>query len=145
MADAVPYNIVIVDFPECGHARLVSNLIDATPEEIHIGMEVSLLWEAAGGKGCSCLASANDEEDRMRLIWLLVVGLVAGWLAGQLSKGRGFGVVGDIVVGILGAVFGGFLFRLLGIYPDGGFLSQLVTATVGAVALLFLVRVVKSA
>jgi uncharacterized OB-fold protein len=48
MAESVPYNIVIVDFPECGHARLVSNLIDAAPEEIHIGMAVALTWETAG-------------------------------------------------------------------------------------------------
>jgi uncharacterized membrane protein YeaQ/YmgE (transglycosylase-associated protein family) len=81
----------------------------------------------------------------MGLIWLLVIGLVAGWLAGQLSKGSGFGVVGDIVIGILGAIFGGFLFRLLGLYPSGGFLSHVVTATVGAVILLYLVRVIKSA
>jgi uncharacterized membrane protein YeaQ/YmgE (transglycosylase-associated protein family) len=72
----------------------------------------------------------------MQLIWFLMIGLVAGWLAGQLSKGHGFGIIGDMVVGIVGAVFGGFLFRLLGIYPDGGFLSQLVTATVGAVTLV---------
>ncbi len=48
VTDVVPYNIVIVDFPECGHARLVSNLIDATPEEIHIGMKATLVWETAG-------------------------------------------------------------------------------------------------
>ncbi len=48
MAESVPYNIVIVAFPECGHARLVSNLIDAVPEEIRIGMEVVLTWETAG-------------------------------------------------------------------------------------------------
>ena len=81
----------------------------------------------------------------MRLIWLLIIGWAAGWLAGQLSKGHGFGVVGDMIVGILGAVFGGFLFRVLGIYPGGGFLSYVVTATIGAVILLYLVRVIKSA
>ena len=81
----------------------------------------------------------------MQLIWLLMIGLVAGWLAGQLSKSQGFGVVGNMVVGILGAVFGGFLFRLLGIYPSGGFLSHVVTATIGAIILLYLVRIIKSA
>lgn len=45
VASITPYNIVVVDFPDCGHARLVSNVIDATPGEIHIGMEVSLVWE----------------------------------------------------------------------------------------------------
>jgi uncharacterized OB-fold protein len=48
VADIVPYNVVVVDFPECGHARLVSNVVDATPEEIAIGMEVALVWETAG-------------------------------------------------------------------------------------------------
>lgn len=48
MKDRLPYNIVIVDFPECGHARLVSNLIDVEPEEVRIGMPVSLVWETAG-------------------------------------------------------------------------------------------------
>ncbi len=48
MKDKTPYNIVIVDFPECDHARLVSNLIDATPEEIRIGMPVTVVWETAG-------------------------------------------------------------------------------------------------
>ncbi|MGE0820817.1 MAG: Zn-ribbon domain-containing OB-fold protein [Candidatus Binatia bacterium] len=48
VAPIVPYNVVVVDFPECGHARLVSNVIDAKPEEIRIGMLVSLVWETAG-------------------------------------------------------------------------------------------------
>lgn len=48
VASITPYNIVIVDFPECGHARLVSNLINATPEEVWIGMNVTLVWETAG-------------------------------------------------------------------------------------------------
>jgi uncharacterized OB-fold protein len=48
VAPSIPYNIVIVDFPECGHARLVSNLINAAPEEVRIGMNVALVWESAG-------------------------------------------------------------------------------------------------
>ncbi len=44
----VPYNVAIIDFPECGHARLVSNVIDVGPTEMHIGMQVSLVWETAG-------------------------------------------------------------------------------------------------
>ncbi len=47
VAAVIPYNIVVVDFPECGHARLVSNVVDATAEEIHIGMKVSLVWETS--------------------------------------------------------------------------------------------------
>lgn len=48
VASITPYNIVIVDFPECGHARLVSNLVDVTPEEVKIGMHIGLVWETAG-------------------------------------------------------------------------------------------------
>ena len=48
MKGRLPYNIVIVDFPECGHARLVSNLVDAAPDEIYIGMRITLVWETAG-------------------------------------------------------------------------------------------------
>ncbi len=94
---------------------------------------------------CLFLASANAKGETVGLIVFLIIGLVAGWLAGQLSKGGGFGLVGDMVVGILGSVFGGFLFRSLGLYPRGGFLSHVVTATIGAVMLLYLVRVIKSA
>jgi uncharacterized membrane protein YeaQ/YmgE (transglycosylase-associated protein family) len=50
----------------------------------------------------------------MDFIWFILIGLIAGWLAGQLMKGGGYGVVGDIIVGIVGAVLGGFLFRTLG-------------------------------
>ena len=48
MKTVVPYNVAIVDFPECDHARLVSNVIDVAPEDVHIGMQVSLVWEPAG-------------------------------------------------------------------------------------------------
>ena len=48
VAAIVPYNVVVVDFPECGHVRLVSNVIDVMPKQIRIGMEVSLTWETTG-------------------------------------------------------------------------------------------------
>jgi uncharacterized membrane protein YeaQ/YmgE (transglycosylase-associated protein family) len=76
------------------------------------------------------------------VIWLLVVGLVAGWLAGKIMKGSGFGVVGDLVVGILGAVLGGWLFSLVGI-AAWGFLGSIIVATVGALVLLYVLRMVK--
>lgn len=80
----------------------------------------------------------------MELIWILLVGLVAGWLAGKLTKGSGFGVVGDIVMGILGAFIGGFLFRAIGI-SAGGTLGSIVVATIGAVVLVLVVRTIKKA
>jgi uncharacterized membrane protein YeaQ/YmgE (transglycosylase-associated protein family) len=81
----------------------------------------------------------------MSLLWFLVVGLVAGWLAGVLVKGGGFGVIGDLVVGVIGAFLGGWLFSTLGASAGGGLLGSIVVATVGAIVLLFLVRLVKRA
>jgi len=78
----------------------------------------------------------------MYIVWFILIGLVAGWLAGVIMKGGGFGVVGNIVVGVVGALIGGFLFRLLGL-AAGGLIGSLVVATVGAVILLYLVRVLK--
>jgi uncharacterized membrane protein YeaQ/YmgE (transglycosylase-associated protein family) len=80
----------------------------------------------------------------MHLLWFLIIGIAAGWLAGQLMKGGGFGLIGDLVVGVIGAFLGGWLFGALGIVA-GGLIGRLVTATIGAVLLLFLVRLIKRA
>jgi uncharacterized membrane protein YeaQ/YmgE (transglycosylase-associated protein family) len=79
------------------------------------------------------------------LIIALVVGGIAGWLAGLLVQGTGFGLVGDIVIGILGALTAGFLFPALGIALTlgGGILGAILTAFLGAVILLLIVRVIK--
>lgn len=81
----------------------------------------------------------------MHLLWFIIIGLVAGWLAGKLMKGKGFGVVGDIVIGVIGALIGGFLFRTLGLSTDGGLIGSLIVATIGAVVLLFVLRLFKKA
>ena len=78
----------------------------------------------------------------MDFLWFLLIGAIAGWLAGQIMKGRGFGLLGNIVVGVVGALLGGFLFRLLGI-SAGGTVGGLVMAVAGAVVLLFLIGLVK--
>jgi len=78
------------------------------------------------------------------LAWL-VIGAVAGWLAGLVMKGGGFGLLVDIVVGIVGAFIGGWLSGLLGISLGGGMLASIVTATLGAIVLLFVVRLFKRA
>jgi len=78
------------------------------------------------------------------LIIFLAIGAVAGWLAGTLMKGGGFGLLGNIIVGIIGAVVGGFVFGLLGI-AAGGIVGSIITATVGAVILIFSVRIIKKA
>jgi len=76
------------------------------------------------------------------LIWFLVVGVVAGWLAGVLVKGGGFGLVGDLLVGVIGAVLGGLLF---GQFLGGGLIGSIVVATIGAILLLVIVRFIKRA
>ncbi|HSB30563.1 MAG TPA: GlsB/YeaQ/YmgE family stress response membrane protein [Candidatus Sulfobium mesophilum] len=75
----------------------------------------------------------------MHWFWFLIIGVVAGWLAGKITRGHGFGLVGDLAVGILGALVGGFIFRLIGVVSFGH-IGSLVTATVGAVVLLWLIR-----
>ncbi|MCX5933200.1 MAG: GlsB/YeaQ/YmgE family stress response membrane protein [Pseudanabaena sp. LacPavin_0818_WC45_MAG_42_6] len=81
----------------------------------------------------------------MSFIWFVLIGLAAGWLAGQLMRGGGFGLVGDIVVGVIGALLGGFLFSTFGVSTGGGLLGSLIVATIGAVVLLFGLRLIKSA
>jgi uncharacterized membrane protein YeaQ/YmgE (transglycosylase-associated protein family) len=78
----------------------------------------------------------------MHFLWFILIGIAAGWLAGQIMKGGGYGLVGDLIVGVIGAVLGGFLFGLLGI-SAGGLVGSLVTATVGAIALIALLRLIK--
>jgi uncharacterized membrane protein YeaQ/YmgE (transglycosylase-associated protein family) len=76
------------------------------------------------------------------LAWL-VIGAIAGWAAGSLVKGGGFGLIGDIVVGIIGAVIGGWLAGKLGINIGGGLISSIITAIAGAVLLLVVIRLVR--
>jgi len=71
----------------------------------------------------------------MNILWFILIGVAAGALAGRLTKGSGFGILGDLVVGALGAVVGGVIFDLLEL-PVSGLIGALVTATVGAVVLL---------
>lgn len=78
----------------------------------------------------------------MEFVWFILIGIAAGWLAGQIMKGGGLGVLGDLIVGVIGALLGGFLFGLLGI-TAGGLLGSLITATVGAIVLIALLRVIK--
>jgi uncharacterized membrane protein YeaQ/YmgE (transglycosylase-associated protein family) len=90
-------------------------------------------------------AAAPYLEHGMTFIWFILIGLVAGWLAGQLMKGGGFGIVGDIIVGIIGALIGGSLFSALGVSMGGGLLGSIIVATIGAVILIFVLRLIKRA
>ena len=77
------------------------------------------------------------------LLIILVVGAIAGWLAGQIMRGTGFGLIWDIVIGLAGALLGGWLLPRLGIVIGGGILAAIINATIGAVILLAIVSLVQ--
>jgi uncharacterized membrane protein YeaQ/YmgE (transglycosylase-associated protein family) len=77
------------------------------------------------------------------LIGWVVIGLVAGWLTGKVTRGKGFGCLANVVLGLIGAVLGGWIFSKLGIW-GGGFLYSLAAATVGAVVLVSIARLFSS-
>jgi len=73
------------------------------------------------------------------LIWQIAIGILAGFLAGKIMRGRGYGVLMDLLLGIVGSMLGGAVFGLLGLYSSG-IVGQLVVATVGAILLIYIVR-----
>jgi uncharacterized membrane protein YeaQ/YmgE (transglycosylase-associated protein family) len=79
------------------------------------------------------------------LLWFVLIGLAAGWLAGQLSKGDGFGILADLVVGMIGAILGGFVLPTMGVSAWGGLLDSLIVATFGAVVFVFAIHQFKKA
>ena len=79
------------------------------------------------------------------MIYSIIVGLIAGWLTGQVMKGGGYGVLMDIVLGLIGGVIGGWLFGSLGIFPGAGIIGSIIVAFVGAVILVSLTRMVRRA
>jgi len=85
----------------------------------------------------------------MNLIWFLIIGAVAGWLAGMVMKGRkGYGILGNIIVGCIGSLIGGFLFDLLGVNLSlgiryEGLITSLITAFIGAIILLLIINWLK--
>jgi uncharacterized membrane protein YeaQ/YmgE (transglycosylase-associated protein family) len=79
------------------------------------------------------------------LLWWILIGLVAGFLAGKVMRGGGFGTLMDILIGMAGGVLGGWLFNMLGLYPSGGIIASIFVAFVGACILLWLVRLIKKA
>jgi uncharacterized membrane protein YeaQ/YmgE (transglycosylase-associated protein family) len=79
------------------------------------------------------------------LLVFILIGAIAGWLAGQLVKGYGFGLIGNIAVGIVGAFIAGFLFPAIGVSLGGGVIAAIIHATIGAVILLVLLRLIRQA
>ncbi|MFO8030187.1 MAG: GlsB/YeaQ/YmgE family stress response membrane protein [Cyclonatronaceae bacterium] len=80
----------------------------------------------------------------MSLLWFLIIGMIAGWLAGLIMRGHGFGLLGNMIVGVLGAMVGGYMFSFLNISTSHGLIGSLFTALVGAVVFLFLIRLIKN-
>jgi uncharacterized membrane protein YeaQ/YmgE (transglycosylase-associated protein family) len=78
------------------------------------------------------------------IIVILFVGLVAGWLAGKIVRGTGFGIIGDIVVGIVGAFISTLLFPRLGFHLGSGLVSEIIYSAIGAIILLLIVRLVRT-
>lgn len=79
------------------------------------------------------------------ILIILIVGAVAGWLAGQIVRGMGFGLIGNIVVGIVGAFIAGWLLPQIGIVIGGGMIGSIINATIGAVVLLVILGLIKRA
>jgi uncharacterized membrane protein YeaQ/YmgE (transglycosylase-associated protein family) len=79
------------------------------------------------------------------LVWVILVGLIAGWATGKLMKGSGYGAFMDIVLGIVGGIIGGWIMSMLGFYTSGGLIPSILVAILGAVVLVSLVRMLKRA
>jgi len=79
------------------------------------------------------------------MIYWIIVGLIAGWLAGLVMKGGGYGIIVDILLGIVGGWLGGWLFGRMGIWPAGGMIGSIIVAFIGAVILVGITRILKRA
>ena len=79
----------------------------------------------------------------MSLIWAILIGIAAGWLAGQIMKGKGFGLIGDLIIGVIGSVIGHWLFHAIGLNAYG-LSGSLIVSTTGAIILLFFLRLIRS-
>jgi uncharacterized membrane protein YeaQ/YmgE (transglycosylase-associated protein family) len=85
----------------------------------------------------------NMHMSNESLLVILLVGLVAGWLAGQIVRGTGFGLIGDLIIGIIGAFIGDWLLPQIGIHLGVGIVSAIINATIGALILLLIMRLVR--
>lgn len=79
----------------------------------------------------------------MGFLYFIIIGAIAGWLAGKIMEGGGFGLVLNLVLGIIGGVVGGWVFGILGLSTEGGILGSLITSVVGAVLVLYVARLIK--
>jgi uncharacterized membrane protein YeaQ/YmgE (transglycosylase-associated protein family) len=105
----------------------------------------------SGAQSKAALSSYRSDSDRtllggalMGLLWEIIIGILAGFLAAKIVKGSGMGILLDLLVGIVGSVLGGWVFTLLGLAAYG-LIGQLVMATIGAILLLLIIRAIKRA
>jgi uncharacterized membrane protein YeaQ/YmgE (transglycosylase-associated protein family) len=101
-----------------------------------------------GRVGLSSGGVINLEDAQMHmssesLLIILLVGVIAGWLAGQIVQGTGFGMLGDLLIGIVGAFIGNWLLPQLGLHLGSGMIAAIINATIGALLLLLVVRLVR--
>jgi uncharacterized membrane protein YeaQ/YmgE (transglycosylase-associated protein family) len=97
---------------------------------------------------CIRTRTAQDSQRYFKenaMLYSIIVGLIAGWLAGQVMKGGGYGVLMDLILGLLGGIVGGWLFGTLGIWPGGGIIGSIIVSFVGAVVLVAITRMLKRA
>ena len=80
-----------------------------------------------------------DEQEIGRIVVFLLIGCIAGWLAGVILRGRGLGLIGNIIIGVIGSYLGAWIFRVLKIQVGGEWIGPIVMSTVGALALLFII------
>jgi uncharacterized membrane protein YeaQ/YmgE (transglycosylase-associated protein family) len=109
-------------------------------EQFQVGSQLQVRWGVV-----SAIPLNRKEDDSMGFVAWIVVGLIAGWLAGQVMKGGGYGVLVDIILGILGGLLGGWIFGMLGIWPGGGMIGSIIVAFIGAVILVWITRLLKRA
>jgi uncharacterized membrane protein YeaQ/YmgE (transglycosylase-associated protein family) len=118
------------------------NLVDSWPDKTERGRH------KRGGAMLTILLTVMQEtrivvvnEYRRGLIGWIIIGLIAGWLAGKISRGEGYGCIADIILGLVGSLLGGWIFTRLGIF-GGGFLFSLAAATLGAVIVVSIVHLI---
>jgi uncharacterized membrane protein YeaQ/YmgE (transglycosylase-associated protein family) len=99
---------------------------------------------AARGRVVRCTGEFTMQMSNEGILVILFVGLIAGWLAGKIVRGTGFGIIGDILVGIAGALVASYLFPKLGIHLGTGLVSNIIYSAIGAVVLLLIVRLIRT-
>ena len=101
-------------------------------------------WAVTGARELLRTRPVTQSEDHMGILVWIIVGLIAGVLASMVMGGTGYGIIGDIIIGIVGAFVGGWLFSKLGVSsPFGGLAGTIFVAFIGAVVLLFVLRLLR--